>query len=70
MTFTVDGAAITAASNDPLALVNQGTSLSQASAVFLVTGLSAGAHTFTAKYRVSGGTGTFVNRRIAVIPLG
>jgi hypothetical protein len=38
-------------------------------ATFLLTGLAAGATTFKMKYRVSGGTGTFSNRRIAVIPL-
>ncbi|MBY0442027.1 MAG: hypothetical protein K2Q25_07820, partial [Mycobacteriaceae bacterium] len=36
---------------------------------FLLTGLASGATTFKAKYRVSTGTGTFANRRIAVIPL-
>lgn len=31
--------------------------------------LTPGSNTFTAKYRVSGGTGTFLSRRIAVLPL-
>ena len=31
--------------------------------------LTPGSNTFTAKYRVSGGTGTFASRRIAVLPL-
>ena len=35
----------------------------------LVTGLTAGSNTFTAKYRVSSGTGTFSTRRILVFPL-
>lgn len=32
------------------------------------TGLTPGVNTFTAKYKVSGGTGTFVFRRIFVLP--
>ena len=35
----------------------------------LATGLTAGSNTFTAKYRVSSGTGTFSTRRILVFPL-
>jgi hypothetical protein len=41
----------------------------QGSATYLVTGLTAGSNTFTAKYRVDGSTGTFANRNIIVIPL-
>ncbi len=41
----------------------------QASVTYLVTGLTPGSNTFTAKYRVGGGLGTFVNRHIIVIPL-
>lgn len=36
--------------------------------VKLFTGLTAGSNVFTAKYRVEGGTGTFVNRHLCVIP--
>lgn len=36
---------------------------------FLFTDLTPGANSFQAKYRVSGGTGTFRYRRIGVIPL-
>lgn len=39
-----------------------------ASGVHLHTDLTPGANTFTAKYRVAGGTGTFLSRRIGVIP--
>jgi hypothetical protein len=39
------------------------------SAVTLETGLTGGLNSFVMKYRVSGGTGTFANRRVAVIPL-
>jgi len=37
--------------------------------VDLVFGLSAGSNTFTAKYRVTAGTGTFVNRQLILLPL-
>ena len=40
------------------------------SRVFHVTGLTAGSNTFTAKYRVNAGTGTFQERTIVAIPLG
>lgn len=37
-------------------------------AMFLETSLTPGFNTFKLKYRVSSGTGTFINRRITVIP--
>jgi hypothetical protein len=37
--------------------------------VSFVTGLTAGVNTFTAKYRVTGGTGSFAERRVLVLPL-
>jgi len=40
----------------------------QASAVYYVS-LNSGSYTFTAKYRVTGGTGTFSKRSIIVIPI-
>ena len=46
-----------------------GSNTDQGSATFYVTGLTAGSNTFTAKYRVDAGTGTFANRTIVVIPL-
>lgn len=36
---------------------------------YLATGLTAGTNTFTAKYAVSSGTGTFLARSLQVIPL-
>ena len=36
---------------------------------FLQQSITGGSNTFTAKYRVSAGTGTFLNRRILVLPL-
>jgi hypothetical protein len=45
--------------------------ISQMSAVYLVTGLTAGSNVFTAKYqRLSLGTSTFSNRVITVIDMG
>lgn len=40
-----------------------------ASGMALHTDLTPGSNTFTAKYRVSSGTGTFLSRRIVVFPL-
>jgi hypothetical protein len=37
--------------------------------VALHTDLTPGSNTFTAKYRVASGTGTFLSRRIVVFPL-
>jgi hypothetical protein len=39
-----------------------------ASYVVFITTLTSGSNTFTAKYRVSAGTGTWLNRRILVLP--
>jgi hypothetical protein len=58
------------AANDANALVLAGGSAQKASASFVVTGLTAGEHTFEAKYRTSGpGTCTFSSRSIWAIPL-
>ena len=42
----------------------------QVSGIWMVTGLTAGANTFTAKYKVSSGTAEFTNRFITVIDMG
>ena len=68
MSFAVSGATTVVAS-DAQALILGGNNLQAASASFVVTGLTAGSNTFTAQYKVSGGTGTFVNRSIWAIPL-
>lgn len=39
-----------------------------ASKVIMITGLTAGSNTFTAKYRVSSGVGTFDDRHLIVLP--
>lgn len=70
--FEVSGGTARAASTTQslilvAAIAGQG---GQFSGVFRVDGLAAGvSHTFTAKYRVSGGTGTFANRQLSVIPI-
>lgn len=70
--YAVSGATTIAASNlktlqiDGLAANDQ----LRMSAIFYETTLTPGSNTFTMKYRVaSGGTGTFENRQIVVIPL-
>ena len=72
VSFAVSGASTVAVSDD-WALLHKGvTSITEVSAtrVQLVTGLTAGSNTFTLKYKVSGGTGYFQRRQIAVIDLG
>lgn len=73
MGFVVSGAS-TVAVSDTTALIRRASDASAAgvgasSAVHLVEGLTPGSNTFTSKYRVNAGTGTFLNRVIAVIPL-
>lgn len=68
MAFAVSGASTIAASDDYHAQ-NASTNALSACALISLTGLTAGSNTFTAKYRVSAGTGTYKNRRIAVIPI-
>lgn len=69
MGFAVSGATTVAASLED-AISNVGTNEVRIGASFLVTGLTAGSNTFTAKYMVGGGTSTFSGRDIIVIPLG
>ena len=70
--FAVSGATTIAASDTFGLQINQSVSgyVYSASIGKIVTGLTAGSNTFTAKYRVSGATGTFLNRVISVIDLG
>ncbi|MDI3211756.1 hypothetical protein [Arthrobacter sp. AL12] len=67
MGFAISGATTVAADDVNCILIN--TVTSRLSGAFLVTGLNAGSTTFTAKYKVGSGTGTFVDRVISVIPL-
>ncbi len=70
MAWAVSGAT-TAAASDDSSIGSSGTASTgtRSSGIFLQTGLTAGSNTFTANYRVGSGTGTYVSRRIVVIPL-
>lgn len=71
MASAVSGATTNAAADDRgLALDAVSAHRSGSSFVYLFSGLTAGANTFTAKYRVVAGTGTFYNRRIDVVNMG
>jgi hypothetical protein len=68
----VTGASAIAAADAQAAVwlnINNANTTSQLSFAYLLTGLTPGSNTFTAKYKVSAGTGTFSNRTLAVIPL-
>ena len=68
--FAVTGATIVAASDAQAVLETTPVANRpvQMSATYLVTGLTSGSNTFTAKYRASNNTCTFVNRNIIVTP--
>jgi hypothetical protein len=74
MDYAVSGATTRSASDSTAATVRQTGATSgqnqeiRLSSASIVT-LTAGRNTFTSKYRVSGGTGTFINREIIVINL-
>lgn len=66
MSWAVSGAT-TSAAVDARAAAVANANLILASRVFLMTGLTPGSNTFTAKYKVNGAsTGTFVDRNILV----
>lgn len=67
MSFDISGAS-TVASNDNMSIGMATTVGIREGATFLVTGLTPGSSTFICKYRVGSGTGTFVDRRITVVP--
>jgi hypothetical protein len=54
---------------DSQALVRGGSTFMQNSAVYYVSGLTAGSTTFTLTYRSAGGTAAYVNRNLIVQPL-
>lgn len=68
ISFAVSGAS-TVGATDARAFEVQVNNFIRASATSVITGLTPGINTFTAKYRVSGATGTFAVRDITVIPL-
>lgn len=70
MSYEVTGAsAIAPADNKGLGTFGVAGSGIVASCVVLHTDLTPGSNTFTAKYRVASGTGTFESRRLLVFPL-
>jgi hypothetical protein len=68
MSFAVSGATTLAAA-DARAISIQSASQHHWGAAFLLTALTPGSNTFTAKYRVAAGTGTWADRDLIVIPL-
>ena len=70
MSFAVSGATTVSAS-DSYSLVNYNPNTMRASRAILLTGLTAGSNTFTAKYkRWNASDGSFENRTITVIDMG
>jgi hypothetical protein len=72
MGFAVSGATSISAADTSALQLTRGTDAiaKQASAVFVVTTLTAGDNTFTIQCRVSGGAAvSFANRNLIVIPL-
>jgi hypothetical protein len=72
MAYDISGASsVAAADNRGIGIFGvAGTGLVAGTTVLHMSGsLTPGVNTFTAKYRVSSGTGTFSSRRIAVFPL-
>ncbi|MFH8805245.1 hypothetical protein ACH4F6_37845 [Streptomyces sp. NPDC017936] len=68
--YEVSGATSATATDDRsvfLTAASAGQTL-RATQAYFETGLTPGTNTFNCKYRVTGGTGTFTNRRISVIP--
>lgn len=70
MSWQCDGATTIAAANEwSTGVVSLGTSgVVYASRAYLATALTPGLNTFTAKYSVSGGTGTYQYRSLLVMP--
>jgi len=71
LAYDISGASTIAASDARSAsIVNVGTANGNTvSGIFYQTGLTAGLNTFTLQHRVTGGTGTYINREIVVFPL-
>jgi hypothetical protein len=69
MGFAVSGATTVAAADTAALRVQASSNIPslQLSVTIPVTGLTAGSNTFTAKYRVDGGTGTWQSRSISVV---
>lgn len=69
MSFEASGAT-TLATNDGRAVRSNGSGTAEQFASFAAVACNAGTTTFTAKYRVDGGTGRFTYRAIAAVVLG
>lgn len=71
MDFAVSGATSRSAGDSTaLRITSSATTERYAgSRLFYITAITGGSNTFTAKYRVDGGTGNFLNRRIMVLGL-
>lgn len=68
--FAISGATTVAADDTFAILMQAGAGVGQrVGATFMVTGLTPGANTFTANYKVGSGTGSWNQRRLAVLPL-
>jgi hypothetical protein len=72
MSYAVSGGTTVAATDGRSIAYTPGSNFRGArfTGTFHVFGLAPGVHTFTAKYRVSGGEGIWTNRRIMVVPFG
>lgn len=60
--------ATTVAATDTTGIAMSGTASFTLGRTIVITGLTAGSNTFTLQYRVTAGTGTFVNRSIVAKP--
>jgi hypothetical protein len=71
MSFAISGATTLAAADGRSIVHSPPTNGrgKRGSSVFFIDTLTAGSNTFTAKYRVGGGTGAWQDRRLAVLPL-
>lgn len=69
MTFEVSGATTQAAS-DTFAININGLAASRwrLGSMYMISSLTPGSNTFTAKYKVGSGTGTFLSRQLSVLP--
>lgn len=69
MSFAVSGATTIAAADNTAIGGATGSTGMRVGGFFIVTGLTPGSNVFTAQYKVSAGTGTFVDRKLLVMAL-
>jgi hypothetical protein len=72
MGFAISGATTVAASDEFATRWTSSTANAwgRLAGVFAVASLTPGSNTFTAKYKVNAGTGSYIGRRIFAVPLG